>query len=319
MSKREEQLQKLGVHISAKEFPSYLLKQMKEVKHTPLLKWTGWGRSERIDKAREALTSLVEKNRGLMDAGDESLKEDILKLLKRDIRVPAKEPQDMDAVFRNLDKLLAVSKGKAEMSPTLVGGTSRLIKNLDEATKQNLFSNPTYKTIMESYFSKSRPTFSDTAKLEAEKLVSQAKEPSFRDRLPKNLSMPLIALTIGGTAAASGIGDFLENKEKQQVYLKMLDTDKELKKLDKIMVLNYFNTLWDMNPTMAKQPAIAATFIKSHIEGGLGIPYQAATEILKARAEELKTKKPKGMGEKTREHVIESLIGPMMGLGQIND
>jgi hypothetical protein len=76
----------------------------------------------------------------------------------------------------------------------------------------------------------------------------------------------------GGALALMGLSrldNFLDSRERQKSYNEMLAQKKELKSTkNPMLVLQYFNALYEMAPEVAKNPAAAASFVTSSLDMG---------------------------------------------------
>lgn len=114
-------------------------------------------------------------------------------------------------------------------------------------------------------------------------LAVNARKPGVLVNLPMWAKAPLL---LGGLSAsivgASSLGNFIGEKERQNAYAAMIKANPELEKSkNKMEVLQLFNSLWDMNSAVAKNPLTAGTFIKDQLALGMGMPAQTALALLK--------------------------------------
>jgi hypothetical protein len=279
-----------------------------------LVNWTGIGAGRRREAAKGELNEYLKKHLDLFShPGFEEIAKDV------DVNVRSLPNIESSNHTRILEALGRIREGKPNMnefkentdviyvkSQLLADRLNalRMVNNADSRTREILLGILT------------NPNKEEGSLSAAKALHARATEKTLREKLPSNLSMPMVATVLGGTAIAGGLENFLENRDKQQGFLKMMNSDPEMNNIDKMQALTYYNTLYDLNPTMATQPTIAATFVRSHIEGGLGVPYQAASEIIKSRAEEMKAKanRSKNTGSKVRDQFSESIMNSFLGL-----
>lgn len=98
-------------------------------------------------------------------------------------------------------------------------------------------------------------------------------------------ALPLIIAAAGLMYGASRIGEFLTDKSRQRGFLEMMKVTPELKKLNKVKSIQLYNSLWDLNRHIAKNPVAAGSFVRQHLEMGL-MPAGEAAILMQARKPE---------------------------------
>lgn len=81
---------------------------------------------------------------------------------------------------------------------------------------------------------------------------------------------PMAAVTAGAgvTAAAGAISRMRDAKRKAVAYKEMLNIHPQLKGRDPVLVNRIYNSLHNVNPTMAKDPMVAGAWIDTIVESG---------------------------------------------------
>jgi hypothetical protein len=107
----------------------------------------------------------------------------------------------------------------------------------------------------------------------------------------KSLRNPKVmgaGVLLAGMLGASKLDTFLSSRERQRGFKAMMESSSELQKSkNKMQVLQLYNALWELNPTIAKNPLTAGTFVKGQIEmGDQGMHLQTVSALLKARQPE---------------------------------
>jgi hypothetical protein len=120
----------------------------------------------------------------------------------------------------------------------------------------------------------------------ADELLGQARSRVISTDHKSMGDLALGAVVVGGGAltgwGTEKVEKFLHNRKLHKYFLEMLAEVPELNK-NKIEALKYFSSLWELNPDIAKNPRVAGTFVKQHMEMDVGIPYQAALDLIKVR------------------------------------
>jgi len=76
----------------------------------------------------------------------------------------------------------------------------------------------------------------------------------------------------------------LDSVYKQRAFKKMVNKHPEVMESgDRLHVLEYFDSLYELNPSLAKNPTTAASFVKERMDMGMGIPTAVALELRKDR------------------------------------
>jgi len=93
---------------------------------------------------------------------------------------------------------------------------------------------------------------------------------------------------MGVGAVQKAYQSLTEGKQKAQAYSEMMKVHKkQLGSEDKSKIQTAFNSLWGLNPDMAKDPLVSGTYVTKAIDYG-GVTTQEAAQLIQAR---------KGMGE----------------------
>lgn len=117
--------------------------------------------------------------------------------------------------------------------------------------------------------------------------------------------MPAAAVSLGVASAAGGIGkafSAIKNRlTKQRDYKGMLRANPHLGKEDASKVQMLYNSLHSMSPSMAKDPLIAGSFVRSSLdlspESGPAVP-PATAQMLARTQESIQKGKPKSLRER---------------------
>lgn len=134
------------------------------------------------------------------------------------------------------------------------------------------------------------PLLAEAAPSEPEKTASfgsDAKE-VLRSR---EFMVPMAAMAVGGlaNAASSGIGSLMAARQKAKAYSGMMELHPHFKQRDEVQVRRLYNSLYGLNPTMAKDPLIAGAWIDNVIErqGAYGGESATSNQGLLATVQEL--------------------------------
>jgi hypothetical protein len=87
---------------------------------------------------------------------------------------------------------------------------------------------------------------------------------------------------LGVTAAAGAIGRMREAKRKAVAYKEMLNIHPQLKGRDPVLVGRIYNSLHNVNPTMAKDPMVAGAWVDTIVESGGLDAVQSSRALLDA-------------------------------------
>lgn len=99
-------------------------------------------------------------------------------------------------------------------------------------------------------------------------------------------------LGVGTIKGVDALAGYLGKAGKNIYFNKILDKNPELadsEKREKVKEL--FDSLFHLNPEVAKDPIAAGTFIKNQLELGMGVPISVSTELMKSRGKKQDTSK----------------------------
>ena len=101
---------------------------------------------------------------------------------------------------------------------------------------------------------------------ELTKLANPAPPPGVGDAAMKALQLSALALPVlaaGGHLAATVYGKMTAASNKANAFKAMLDQNPHLHDREQVMVQRYFNTLYHVNPHLAHEPTIAASYVNN--------------------------------------------------------
>lgn len=104
-----------------------------------------------------------------------------------------------------------------------------------------------------------------------DRIASPAARAVAGDALWKGMQIASVGLPLV-TATAAGISGVIEKmtaaNRKAQAYKGMLNENPHLLDRDQVLVQKYFNTLHNLNPTLATDPTVAASFVNNMVMTG---------------------------------------------------
>ena len=117
---------------------------------------------------------------------------------------------------------------------------------------------------------------------------------------------------ISGLVGATKMETFLEDRSRQKGYTNMIMESPDLRKnKNKLQVLQFYNALWEMNPTIAKNPHTAAAFIRDQFAiGNEALHINTVSTLLGARKQDTRASKPTNIIQSdSARNIIEGIIG----------